>query len=585
MDIFDESDQEYHIAEVSHQVVDVYQQEEVNGVEVPQPESEVEQEGIIVSEPSGEAYTSIHLNHFFGDSRNFNGEYYQAGPDFTSTPNTSPRTVRTGNVLAKTKFFQDLSGAHSRSTSLEDIPRTTRSSGPVSVSLTAIDKVDPSSRRRRRKINQKMAASMFKQTLESYQEVTKQLRIDVDTFEAETSLKAEQIRTLKEKLCKLEVYLDKVQKKQADIVKAQASEPADMADLKTVDRACIDEEADLKSAISRAKQMIASHSKIAASGKLAKIDIPNFFGGQQPYKLWRAQFNLLTQGYDETSRKMYLIEKLKGEAYRWVEDLILIEAPLADLWKALDDHFGNDKNIIDSTIRSFFVLERPTEEINKFEEHFIQSKNKGASILTLGHSTDELIAAYWMLQIPSKYRIEIERSLASTASKRESPHKYTFSDLTPMVEEVIRIHRNSASGTQEIPVKAVEVEAYKGLTKEVQQGEEPKTHQKPFQRNNGKGQQQQGSFRCYRCGKPGHMQVDCRSWRQNGFGATRKQEKTSYTCDICGQGHKTWFCRTYKHGAEMRAKLKSLNKCDVCALDKDKHGQSGSWILSSSSNK
>ena len=102
MDIFDESDQEYHIAEVSHQVVDVYQQEEVNGVEVPQPESEVEQEGIIVSEPSGEAYTSIYLNHFFGDSRNFNGEYYQTGPDFTSTPNTSPHTVRTGNVLAKT---------------------------------------------------------------------------------------------------------------------------------------------------------------------------------------------------------------------------------------------------------------------------------------------------------------------------------------------------------------------------------------------------------------------------------------------------------------------------------------------------
>ena len=78
--------------------------------------------------------------------------------------------------------------------------------------------------------------------------------------------------------------------------------------------------------------------------------------------------------FDDVTQRLYLVKHLKGKAYEYVEDLIDQGGSLEALWKQLDNHFGNKHHIIDAAIKAYFELEEPEEDINKFEEFYIQIK-------------------------------------------------------------------------------------------------------------------------------------------------------------------------------------------------------------------
>ena len=179
----------------------------------------------------------------------------------------------------------------------------------------------------------------------------------------------------------------------------------------------------------------------AVAGKITKIEVPDYYGDYVRYKPWKAEFLSLTNTFDEVTRRIYLVKHLKGKAYEYVEDLIDQGGSLDALWKQLDNHFGNKHHIIDAAIKAYFELEEPEEDINKFEEFYIQSKNRGANLLDLKHKPEELLAAYFMLKIPTIYRSEIEQKLNNTKAARVDETKYTFEDLNPLIEEFIRIKK------------------------------------------------------------------------------------------------------------------------------------------------
>ena len=124
-----------------------------------------------------------------------------------------------------------------------------------------------------------------------------------------------------------------------------------------------------------------------------------------------------------------------------MKSLIDLGGTLEALWKQLDNHFGNKHYIIDAVTKAYFELESPEEDINKFEKFYIQSKNRGANLLGIDHSPEELLAAYFMIKIPNTYRSEIEQRLSNTKADRVDETKYTFDDLNPLVEEFIRIKK------------------------------------------------------------------------------------------------------------------------------------------------
>ena len=49
-----------------------------------------------------------------------------------------------------------------------------------------------------------------------------------------------------------------------------------------------------------------------------------------------------------------------------MEDLIARDADLEEIWKQLDGYFGNPHNRIDSTIKEFFEVPKPSKDIVDF---------------------------------------------------------------------------------------------------------------------------------------------------------------------------------------------------------------------------
>ena len=44
-------------------------------------------------------------------------------------------------------------------------------------------------------------------------------------------------------------------------------------------------------------------------------------------------------------------------------------------------------------------------------------------------------------------------------------------------------------------------------------------------------------------------------------------------CQVCDKFHLMVYCEEFKHGPEMREKLKELNRCDACLVKKEQHGE------------
>ena len=68
--------------------------------------------------------------------------------------------------------------------------------------------------------------------------------------------------------------------------------------------------------------------------------------------------------------------------------------------------------------------------------NFTTSKNNSTKITLLDLQTDELLAAVYVRQLPSKIRTELEQRISNAASIKDKA-KYSFEDLEPLVLEMI----------------------------------------------------------------------------------------------------------------------------------------------------
>ncbi|CAL4110922.1 unnamed protein product, partial [Meganyctiphanes norvegica] len=356
-------------------------------------------------------------------------------------------------------------------------------------------------------------------------------------------------------------------------------------------------------AASNVKESIETKSKVA--GKLAKLDLPTFDGDFLLYKYFRTRFITLTEGYNETTKKIYLTNSLTGRARKYVEDLIIHDGEYEEIWKQLNSHFGNPNNIIDATLKAFFELPRPSKDIQEIEEHFIQSKNRCTSVIALDHNPDELLAAVYMLQLPGEVRSELEKKLHETGN-RESETKYTFNDLGPLMEEYIRIMKLSSQKNEELEKisNPIKINAMVGITRTVNKNAQEKeivqqlnlrspninpqnqiNIKNPIQTHNLVEQSQPPIQQEYYCNfnrsyNNSKYNIDRTYDRgDNVRGRERPYSHTGWSsmypnCPLCDKQHLINHCMETKHGPEMREKLKSLDRCDACLVTKDQHDTS-----------
>ncbi|CAL4060422.1 unnamed protein product [Meganyctiphanes norvegica] len=178
-----------------------------------------------------------------------------------------------------------------------------------------------------------------------------------------------------------------------------------------------------------------------------------------------------------------------------------------------------------------------------------------------------------MLQLPGEYRAEIERGLASA---KPGQFKYTFKDLNPLIEELIRIRKTSMANdnveSKPISAKIVEVEALVGTAKPLKNQKPTPSHSIPSgsQANtpdpkssvDDQSQQQSHRFR----GRGGFRGRG----RGRGYLGHRYRYSNCLICDL--DTHNTIFCNALESGKPIRDKLKMLGRCDACLMHKDEHG-------------
>ena len=339
------------------------------------------------------------------------------------------------------------------------------------------------------------------------------------------------------------------------------------------------------------------------TSKLTKIEVPTFDGKYTEYKFYKTRIQTLISNLDELTQKIYLTESLKGKAYEYVEDVIKQDGNLDEIWRQLDAHFGNQHHVIDATIKAFFELTKPTKDIKKFEEYYIQSKNRAASLLALDHEPDQLLAAYFMLQIPGEYRSELEKKLTATNSKKT---KYTFAELSPLVEEFVRIMKMASEDKEETETKTNILMVKTKQETEKQENEVcTNYHQQealeryqaadnttqiwgmaaqagPPQYNRGRGFRENTNYYGFNRGRAqDNSYYRGRGYDYNNYNRGQMARRPQYTpwngvrtaCQVCDKFHLMVHCEEFKHGPEMREKLKELNRCDACLVKKEQHGE------------
>ena len=219
-----------------------------------------------------------------------------------------------------------------------------------------------------------------------------------------------------------------------------------------------------------------------------------------------------------------------------------------------------------------------------------------------------------MLQIPGEYRSEIERRLSNTKANRAVETKYNFKNLTPLVEDFTRIMKmsnNNKTATTNTMLGSIN-------NVQVQQGSNSNNSEDPINYNQTSGYmvndltnynnnvptfvgqiqtQQNQNYQSQNQNIPQNqndqniLQNQNQQFRGRGYNGTRgygyynrnKSYRGSYinssininnraNCQLCGKLHYLMYCTEYRHGPEMRAKLKEINRCDVCLMIADNHG-------------
>ena len=390
-------------------------------------------------------------------------------------------------------------------------------------------------------------------------------------------------------------------------------------DFLTLARCYVTLEGTVNQAITNAKLVIDLWHKDNIVLDAERIPIPSFYGVFGKYVAWKASFLTLTKSLGKDSKKIRLVEACKGEAAERIQHAVTGGQDFDTIWKNLDDYYGNPKNLADATISGLFNLKLQSQDIKEVVKHFNAYRGQATTVLTLGHNAEQLLVAYYLLQLPMDIRAKVEGALVD---KKKS--KLSFEDVAPAIDEVGRFNTTqladegqvlgATAGIEDVTAapgllkhqndqkqqKGNQNYKNKGYNKKGRGGHRQYNHnqnqnqvqnQNNFAQNqNNYGQNQIGQNQNYNYAQNqnnygqgqnynnqnnyGHGQ----NYNQNNYGhyqntsRNQGQYQNNQFCFICGsQAHPWYFCNSYTHGPEMRKRLKSQGRCEACCMRGDRH--------------
>lgn len=185
-------------------------------------------------------------------------------------------------------------------------------------------------------------------------------------------------------------------------------------------------ENDLGSAIAKAKILV----------ELWLKSIPEFDGTFSDWEPFKDHFMFITGTLGTGSKRTrlkQLSQALKGDARERFDYILRAGKPFNEIWKALDDYYGSQRNMIDVLVSSLFSLhlQEPPTNIYEIANQFNSFKMNTDKILSLGYTLEELLVAYYLLQLPWEFRERVETEL-----KPLNKYKYNFSDIQPVIDKI-----------------------------------------------------------------------------------------------------------------------------------------------------
>ena len=355
--------------------------------------------------------------------------------------------------------------------------------------------------------------------------------------------------------------------------------------------------------IEKSKDAIASWKKDELVLDAQRIAIPKFAGNSLEWPEFKRKFLSLTNGLGKANQLLRLEEGLTGDAKDRVASLLNGQHQFDEIFKTLDDHYGNPKCITDDTIKALFDIERPQANnycAKEIDEHFTAFKNLGFNIMRLGHSTEELLCAIYLLNVPGNIRAKIEYNLD------KSKTKLSFKDLTEVLREIVRVQKYKEANdtklvscnigdTNEVTVAIGSSNPQTYTSRQNTRRNPSSTNYQQFpsgEANEGRGGYKGGSFRGGNGDRDNSYQNNYqhqpqqnqsfiqnydhqsqfqhqnqppfRYQFQNSYQPQRQQPPT-WKCYLCGEfGHRFYNCMKFTHGKILRERLSELNRCTAC---------------------
>ena len=320
--------------------------------------------------------------------------------------------------------------------------------------------------------------------------------------------------------------------------------------------------------IDKLKKAIKKFEQDSVVSNKQRLDCPTFDGDCLKFKTFKTRFTTFCKGFGESDKKQHLIQALQGPATLKVQDLIDQDRDFTTIWEKLESSYGNEKRLIDATCRAFYAVGCPRANNKAVGTYIDTIVNRASNVKELGLDLDNFLAQYIISLLPGSYKAD----LMSKYTDKEI--KISVDSIAPKMDQVFLHNDYKEPDDVSCNVGTTELTAAAGIanahTNPSESKPTPKTDHgnrgRGFDRGHGnrgrgfdRGRYQGGrGFRGGRGGRGGGQPYDQRPQR-------------ILQCYICNkEGHIADFCFTYKHGQDMRKKLKDIGRCDACMdLEKD----------------
>ena len=480
---------------------------------------------------------------------------------FSSLENLSEaKSVEGRNLKSSTRFGSVGNLSETKNTKGRSLRSNTQAKPITGSNIGHIDPTTASRYRQNKNVKMGSKLEFQKDQIQTMTDRFNAYKITINTLLEKQDKSAEDKISLEENYNKLKSHKDliaqKSRKLQSAIEEAYNDKEAYTA-LAALEVKYTDLEGPLFSLMDKVKAILDRWKKDDDILDTTRMSIPDFWGTFGEWNNFSSTFGTLTEHSGKKNKRIRLLEAVKGEARVQIEDLIDEGADFQAMWDELESVYGDPRNQTDSLITRLFSIEQPKDDNNELKSHFNTFKNRSSNIVSLKLSTENLLAAYYMLQIPTKLRSNIEAEF-------EADHtKFTFKEIAPIIKRLCR------TGIEPVGKKSKETSCSVGQVEEVSAAV---GHAQPKSKNNGGndkvasdsrnsnhhrqpgggrggGRRNYGNYLyCNHCKKEGHTETHCHHLK----------------CILCDEKHHHNNCGKYKPGPEVKKRLGERGYCSDC---------------------